>query len=443
MLSQARAATGAQRQVPVTLNQADRLALFHGPDRWRKRPVTFGLRIQGAPDPVVLEQALTCTARRHSALRTCFPYPPSAGHALCLDPQEISWRLAPEDLSRMTIAERPAAEESAIVALIQGFDPASPPLFRGCLLKLSDDTWLLGLAIDHLIFDGSSIPIFLRDFSYVYNYLLPGRSPADLAGEVSDFSRFCAAEQEWLGSPAAGRALRYWQPVWDGMGPSPSSIAPAMEPGTRETSGLVWCRELPGPAVTQTRRSFPGGHLSRFALAAGCVITAIRDVTGLTDCGVLYLNSRRFGAGGGELVGCLVNRMLLRIDTAGAAGLREVSGLARNAILDSMEHQMMPFEFLMQSFSPEQAGRMPQNPHVQVNVDSDPEPPALDGLKTALAWPVAGDAFREDPRIFVELQNAGPDSVILQCGYQAGLFQPELIDEFMGHVAFLLTSGGG
>ena len=444
MLSPAGAAGHlTQRQVPTTLNQADRLALAFGPDRWRKRPVTFALQIRGRLDVPLLELALTYTARRHSALRTCFPYVPLADRALCLDAHDISWPLDLVDLSQVAPAERAVPEHGAIVALIACFDPASPPLFRGVLIKHDDAEWLLGIAIDHLIFDGSSIPIFLRDLENVYGHLLSGKDATDLAQEVSDFSLFCAAEREWLASPAGERAIRYWKPIWDGMGPSPSSVLPTVEPGTKPPSGQVWSRRLPAAAVTKTRIQFRHGHLSLFALAAGSVITVLTDITSQADCGILHTSSRRSWPGTAEMIGCLMNRVLLRVNTAGLTGLHEATRRTRDAILSSMEHVMMPFEFLMAKFSPDQSGRMPQNPHVLIDVDLEPIPPKLSDLEVAMAWPVAGDAFRDDPRVIVSLQPSGPDSVILSCGYQASLFHAEFIDNLMNRVAGLLTSGSG
>lgn len=433
--------TAIAHQVPTTLNQADRLALGYGPDRWRKRPVTFGLRIRGRLDVELLELALTWTARRHSALRTFFPYAPATDRGLCLAPGEVTWSLPLTDLTRMTPAERAAAEHAAIVSLIECFDPARSPLFRGILLRYGHDNWLAGIAADHLVFDGASIPLFMRDLEGVHGRLLSGVSAAGLAQQVSDFSLFCAAEREWLSSPAAERAIRYWEPIWDGMGPSPSSVLPTVEPGAEAPSGRVWTRVLPAPAVDQTQRSFPYGHLSPFALTASCVISVLRDTAGLTDCGILYPCSRRAWPGAADMVGCLMNRVLLRVNTAGAAGLHEVARLTRAAILDSMEYTMLPFELLMHRFNPDQAGRRPQTPHVLVEVDTEPEPPRLGGLEVSMEWPVAGDAFRDDPRIVISLQPCGHDSFILGCGYQASLFHPELIDKLMGPVADLLISG--
>jgi len=432
-----------RRQVPTTLNQADRLALAYGPDRWRKRPVTFGMQIRGRLEVPLIELALTLTARRHSALRTYFPYGPAADRALCLDPRDVSWPLALVDLSRMPPADKAAAEHAAFVALIECFGPANPPLFRGIIVKHAEDEWLLGIAADHLIFDGSSIPLFLRDLENVYNHLFSGREATDLSVEVSDFSLFCTAERKWLASPAAERAACYWKPIWDGMGPSPLSVLPTIKPGAAAPSGHVWSTALPAPAIAQTRRLLPHGHLSLFALAAGCVISVLSDITGRADCGILHTSSRRSWPGAAEMIGCLMNRVLLRVNTAGAESLPDVAGLTRNAILDSMEHMMAPFEFLMQRFSPDQSGRMPQNPHVLVDVDSEPDPPQLGGLEVTMAWPVAGDAFRDDPRVIVSLQPSGSDLVTLSCGYQASLFHAEFIDNFMGRVAGLLTSGSG
>lgn len=423
------------RLVPVTLNQADRLVLTYGPAAWRRAPVAFGLRISGAVEPLLLESALTWTARRHTALRTYFPELASTQLAMCLDASDVSWQLPLIDFSGLSGIELATAERDQTNILTEGFAADSPPLYRASLWKYGPRLWLLGIAIDHLLFDGISISLFLKDFCMVYHHLRDGRPSEDLSVEVSDFSRFCLAEQRWLASRAAEQSMKFWRPIWTEYGPWPRSISPTGTLGASESAGRIWELNLEAKAVKRAIERFTGGRLSLFAFAAGCVMSVVKDTTGMNDCGILYSTARRSHPGTADMLGCLMNRMLLRVDLTDATGMNEIIARTRSAILDSMDHDMMPFEFLIRHFCPYLAGRRPDQPHIAITVDSAPQAPELDGLDVTMTWPVAERAFEEDPRIVLSLQEDGNDSIVLKCGYQTGLFSEQFIDKFMSQIS--------
>jgi Condensation domain len=394
--------------------------------------------MEGDLDVPLLEASLTWLARRHSALRTYFPETTSPNLGLCLFPREVAWQLSHFDL-RTTQASCPEASEIAILTELQ--QPLAPdlfPMFRGYLLR-HDGHWLLGIAISHIIFDGESVAVFLRDLQYVYQHLHSGRDPNELAAEQSDFARFVAWERGLLESSEARRSMRYWNDIWAGIGPYPTFRVP-VEPGqTGEDDGL-WLQTVPLECIDRRRSEFRDGHLSLFALTAGSVLKALSDVTRSTECGLLYSTSRREVESAGNMIGFLNSRSLLRVRVPDGADSYEVQRSARSAILESMEHNMLPFEFLEERLAPGYASSRP-DPYIHLNVDSAPEAPQLHGVKTELTWPVTPGAFEDAPYVTIDVsRGAEGHQATVGCGYPTRLCGSGFISELMERVVESLTS---
>ncbi|OLZ66450.1 hypothetical protein AV521_28575 [Streptomyces sp. IMTB 2501] len=423
------------RTVPVTRNQAGRLALARGAERWRKPPCSFGLRLQGEVNPDLLEEVLTHVARRHTALRTTFPdYEPS-GSGLLLPTDQVHWNLTRVDLRGIPQPARQRAEDAAFRKVQEPFAPDEFPLFRGSLLRYEED-YVLTVAVDHMVFDGESIQVFLGEFGRFYQQLACG-STADLAddGGGSDFGEFSAFECDWLQSPEAGDALVHWKSVWDGFGPFPPTRIPVRDV---EGSGALWRQSLPADVVHARRRRFSGGYLSLPAFAAAAVLAALRDMTGQTEGGVLHPSSRRFTDATQGMIGYLNNRTLLRADTPLGADLYQIAAITRAAMVDALEHQMMPFEVLLDHFAPQLRNRRPDRPYIHLNVQASPVLPSLPGLNASLFWPPQSSALQDIPWISVDLED-GREHMVLTAGYSTGKFEPDLVSELMARVAGHLT----
>ena len=433
--------TATTRRVPTSIKQAGRLAVVYDPNSWRKwPPCVFGLEIEGAFDAALLERSLTCVARRHTALRTHFPDFGALDHGYCLAPDEVEWPLRLVDLRGLAQHEREAAEQEATAQLQDYFDPAAPPLFRAHLLRHDDERWLLGVAVDHLLFDGSSIPVFLDDLAHVHGELLRGRSESELVHDVSDFAAFCALEREWLAGPVADRALRHWRPIWDGVGPFPPAGLPTRpDAPDRRPEGAIWSRRLPADQVHAARSGLACGYVSPFAQAASAVLFALGEVTGRDDRALLYTSSRRFTAQSAETIGDMTDKTLLRIQAPASTGLAELTARVRDFALDAADHATVPFEFVRDALVPDPADQRPAGPFIMLNVDALPPAPRFDGLTARLACPVSADAFSEFGWLAVELESTDPQWMTLNCGYQSSLFDDRTVDALMTRVAASLT----
>jgi hypothetical protein len=429
-------------RIPMTANQHGRVALVRGDHRRNKPPVVFGLRLTGRLDATLLRNALDRVARRHGSLRTYFPSDESE-LAAYVPRESAGWPLETVDLSPLPASARPAAELSALHRLKALFVIDRPPLLRAMLIR-HDGHAVLGLAIDHAVFDGESVQPFLADFGHVYRHLAAGRDPAELDTELSSHIAFAEEEHRWLDSPEGTLALRYWESCWAGMGPYPAS---PLRPGdathgsdTPATGGL-WRRSIPLKALLASHGRHRRLAPTLFMFTAAALFTALRELTGATDLGVIAPASRRMHSDSAVAIGYRNNRLLLRVDTPVAA-FEDVARSTRDAVLDSVEHSMMPFEVLLARLAPEWVGSKPRNPYIFLNVMRKPTPPQLPGLTAEFRWLATEDAFAALPALNISLQWTDAEEVQLAAGYNRTAFQGREVDELMARLADRITAVG-
>ena len=427
-------------RIPTGFRQAAKLNLYYGPSQHLKPPCVFGLRIEGGLDVSLLETSLTWLVRRHTALRTYFPAETSPDLGLCLNSREAVWRLNEYDLRATPDALLAAKEQEILTNLQQPLAPDHYPMFRGYLLRYNDH-WLLGIAVSHIIFDGESIEVFLSDLQYIYRHLYMERSPAGLTAVQSDFGKFALWEKQWLQSSEANQSVRYWADAWAKIGPYPMFHVPVNSGSLADDNGGLWYQTLPVESIDRRRSDFQDGHISLFALAAGSVLKALSGLTNQTDFGLIYTTSRRQLAMADKMIGFLNSRSLLHVHVPQDAKSDEFHNLARSAILESMEHNMLPFEYLLEKLAPQYTDSQSSDLYIDLNVDSAPPAPYLHDTKTEITWPVAPGTFDTAPYVSIDISNDSERrQVTVSCGYPTGLPYSEFINELMSNTVESLIS---
>src|ERR1051325_2334580 len=136
------------------------------------------IRLNGALDVTALEQSLSEILRRHEALRTTFSIVDD--HPVQVINEARDFQLTVIELRESSsekkeeTAARFAAEEARTP-----FNLAKGPLLRVKLLRLAEDDQVLLLTMHHIISDGWSIKVFIREIGALYE-AYTNRQPAAL-----------------------------------------------------------------------------------------------------------------------------------------------------------------------------------------------------------------------------------------------------------------------
>jgi len=109
--------------------------------------------------------------------------------------------------------ERLAAEEAGV-----GFDLEAGPLIRGRLIRLSNEEHVLLITMHHIVSDGWSMGIFVRELSKMYDGFVRGK-PTDLPKLEVQYADYAVWQRQWMEGEILQRQADFWKTTWPGCPP--------------------------------------------------------------------------------------------------------------------------------------------------------------------------------------------------------------------------------
>ncbi|HEX8559852.1 MAG TPA: amino acid adenylation domain-containing protein [Pyrinomonadaceae bacterium] len=379
--------------------------------------IPTAVRLKGWLDVGALERTLSEVARRHEILRTSYAAvegqpvqviaPPSG---VKLDLTDLGELPEPERESRM---RRLAAEEAR-----RPFDLARGPLLRALLLRLGAEEHVLLLTVHHIVSDGWSQGVLVREVGALYGAFSEGReSPlAELPVQYADFAQW---QRRWLAGEVLENHLAYWRRRLGGPLPSLDLPADRPRPEVQSFRGASLTLALPAALGESLRAVCRREGVTLFMLLVAAFKALLHRYTGQEDVvvGSPIANRNRVEVEG--LIGFFVNTLVLRTDLSGRPTFRELLGRVRKVTLEAYAHQDMPFELLVEELQPERS--LSRNPLFQVMFQLENTPKEelpLPGLTLSPA-PVEGVASQFDLSVDVV---EGDEGLSVTAEYSTDLF---------------------
>jgi amino acid adenylation domain-containing protein len=309
------------------------------------------LHLAGALDVPALERTLTEIVRRHEALRTVFRMFGESPRQVVLAPEPVP--LPVTDLSGVEMGPgREAAKALAHEESIRPFDLAEGPLFRARLVRLGDEEHALLLGMHHIVSDGWSVGVLIREIAAIYDAFSHGL-PSPLPELPLQYADVAVWQRENLEGEVLDGQVAYWREHLAG--------APAgLELPTDRPRGAVATYPgasvrfmLPLPLLDALRGVGRANEATLFMtlLSAWSVLLARwsgqRDVVvGSPIAGRTYSELE-------ELIGFFVNTLALRARMEDDPTFRELLGRVRESTLGAYGNQDVPFERLVDELAPE------------------------------------------------------------------------------------------
>ena len=385
--------------------------------------VPAGIRLRGPLSVPALAAALEGVVRRHEALRTTFVLAEDSRVLQVVVP-ELYMPLPVVDLSGMPEAEarRLMAEEAA-----RPFDLARGPLLRVRLLRTGPEDHLLLLLMHHIVSDGWSMGVLLREVARLYE----GGSLPPLPVQYADYA---AWQRGWLRGEALDRQLGWWRDRLAGLPPLLELPTDRPRPPVQGTRGGRL--ELPLDVALESLCRARGVTLF-MALLAGFQALLGR-LTGREDppVGTPIANRQRAETEG--VIGLFVNTLALPSDLSGDPSFSDLLARVRDVTLDAYAHQDLPFEKLVEELRPERG--LSHTPVFQVMLIVQNAPlgyPAVEGLDLQ-PLPVDTGTAKFDLTLGVVDRPGG--SRLVQAEYALDLFDRSTVARLLGSLAGLLSA---
>ncbi len=309
--------------------------------------------LDGPLDVTALEAALGDVLKRHEGLRTAFQA--SERGPLAVIDRDGGCELRAIDLSTRSAAERGSETERLIAeARDRTFDVARPPLLRATVLIRGSRDSVLIVTTHHLVTDGWSDAILLRDLSACYAARAQGESP-ELADLPIQYADFAAWQRGWLQGDTLARLLAYWKARL--APPLPVMELPLDRPRPPiQTSRGARHRTLVPRDRLDAMRALGSTHgASLFMTLLASFYTLLHRHTGQDDLIVGTPVAGRARVDLEPLVGCLVNTLVLRTDVSDDPAFTTLLERVRAVALGAYEHQDLPIERLVVELHPERS----------------------------------------------------------------------------------------
>ena len=320
------------------------------------------IRVAGPLDLDVLASALTEITRRHESLRTT--YEERAGRPC----QVVLATPTPYPLVRVDLAHldpdgRAAALEDVVRdELRRPFDLDRLPLSRWTAIRLGPEEYELLVVEHHLVHDGWSFSVLIRELEALYNAFADGR-PSPLPEPTVQFRDYVAWQRELLASPAMAAQLDYWRNRLAGAAVL-TLPTDRPRPAVQGFRGDLLRLELPAALPGAIRELCRREGTSPFMVMYAAFAALLHRYTGETDVCVASGFANRRLRETEELIGMLVNPVVLRSTTQPAASFRSLLAETRGVVLDAAANQECPFPLVVQALG--QQRDPSRNPLAQV-----------------------------------------------------------------------------
>jgi amino acid adenylation domain-containing protein len=311
----------------------------------------LALRLNGPLRRDALESALNAIVERHEALRTTFVA--EGGKPRPVIAERLELPLPVIDLTPVPAGERETETRRRVEREARHrFDLTHGPLLHTTLLHRGPEDHVLLVTVHHIVFDGWSYGVFIRELAELYEAFAAGR-PSPLEPLDIQYVDFAAWQREWLESDAAAPLVDYWRRQLAGseeMLDLPlDRPRPAMQRFEGAFENIRVEPEVAGRLRALAREQ--GGTPFMALLAAYGAL--LQRYSGQDDFNVgTFVANRRWEAVE-KLLGFFVNTLVLRTDLSGGPTFRGLLDRMRETTLGAFEHEDLPFEKLLEELETE------------------------------------------------------------------------------------------
>lgn len=390
------------------------------------------VKFSGRLDVPALESSINEIVLRHENLHTAFaksdegavqvtaPYEPSV-----LKPIDVGGQ-SRSDVEKEV--ERIIQEEAR-----RPFDLERGLLFRAALLRLNEAEHVLLLNMHHIVFDGWSLGVLLRELRALYQARINGEAPP-LPALPIQYADFVTWQREHLRGEQLEKHLSYWRRRLEGSFPVLPLPFDRPRPAVQTFSGERRAVLLPSALTEALKKLSLRAGATMFMTLAAAFKTLLYRYTGEPDIylGTPVANRTRSELEG--LIGFFVNTLVLRTNVSGNPTFNDLLQSVRETSLEAFEHQETPFEKIVEMLQPERD--LSHSPLFQVMFvmqDTLLEFALPQLTFTALEPP--GGVAKFDLTLDV---GETPDGLKATLEYNTDLFEAATVERMLGHFQILL-----
>ena len=396
---------------------------FGGEDANRAYNLSFTIDFDGFLDIKAIDLAIQTLVKRHESLRATFStdgvYMSIFTH-ISLKINNLNFSNLDEE-SQIAAFEHYKKEEAHYV-----FDLVNGPLIKVGLIKFSDIKHSLIITVHHIICDGWSIGVLLRELGIIYSALIENKMP-QLAESIA-FTTYANEEQLLSNSDEYKEIEKYWFELYEQSIPVLNLPTDNPRPLLRTYESQRLDFTLDSNLLAPIKKTGLSVGASFFTILLAGFEVFLYQLTGQKDLVVGVPSAGQTATGMDNLVGQCVNLLPLRSNTIPNISFIDYLKKRKTELFDAYDHQQLSFGHLLQKLNfARDPSRVPLVP-VTFNVDL--------GMTDGVAFSNLTFELKNNLKSFetfeIFLNATGNEkNLVLEWSFNKVLFKPETIKKMM------------
>jgi amino acid adenylation domain-containing protein len=368
------------------------------------------LMLEGTIDKKQIEELVKELIKRHEVLRTSFEFSENG------PVQRIHDNLS-QDLVYLEAKENNL--QDVFSDFVRPFNLNKAPLMRTALIKLSEKKHVLIFDMHHIICDGISTVILIKEFADLYN----GKGLGELTTRYRDFALW---NNKLLDSDTIKKQKAYWMSVFSGKIPVLNMFTDYPRPTVRSIEGdnieFLICSNL----TRQLNKVVIENNSTLYMVLLGIYSILLAKYSGQDDIVIGSGTSGRLHPDLENLIGMFVNTLMMRNKPIGNKTFKSFLEEVRDNTLKAYDNQSYPFEKLVEALSIERRlGTRPLYDTVFMLQNIDDPKVKINGLKVTVIEPEFKIA-ETDLALYANEKN---DEIVMNFIYCTKLFRKDTIDK--------------
>jgi amino acid adenylation domain-containing protein len=307
------------------------------------------LRLTGNLNRDALHRTINTIVERHAILR--MNYPAVEGKPAAILRSEPLQAL---EISQDLIGQPAAACQARIEnEALKPFDLGKDPLLRLYLYPIAEEEHILLTVMHHIVADGWSVGVFVREFSTAYSAFCQGESQAQLPELAVSFADYAVWQRERMDRGLLAHQLQWWRNQLSGMQPLLDLPLDQPRPAQQAFRGATLEREI-SPTLTQSLKQLATtSNTTLYMVLLTGFSAVLQRLCDTQEVCVGTPISNRTRSEIEHLIGFFANTLALRIDLSGDdLSFAQLLQRVRTTTLDAYAHQDVPFDAVVDEVKP-------------------------------------------------------------------------------------------
>jgi amino acid adenylation domain-containing protein len=308
--------------------------------------IPAAVRLTGKLNVAALSKSINEIIRRHEILRTTFTV--VDGEAIQVIGKGENFTFPVIDLQGLAKDKKQEEVQNIVVLEAQKpFDLEQDLLIRASLIQLSETDHVILLTMHHIVSDGWSTGIFIKELTALYTAFSQGQ-PSPLSELSIQYADFVIWQRKWLQGEVLQTQLDYWKQQLGGNLPILELPTDKPRPAIQSNNGATQSFRLSKSLTEKLKDLSKQEEVTLFMTLLAAFKVLLYRYTQQEDIivGTPIANRNRAEIEG--LIGFFVNTLVLRTNLGNNPIFREFLQQVREVTLDAYANQDLPFERLVE-----------------------------------------------------------------------------------------------